>query len=294
MTPEQFKIAQFSRIDVAMRSQCRMEVQALLKEDRYRDTRRLESFGFKVFSQNEEDGIIQEIFRRVGITNARFFEFGAGNGLESNCCYLLLQGWHGVWLDANRSYLEQARKLFSDSYEKQITIAQEFVYAATINELTEKFDVPKNVDLMSIDIDGNDYYVWEALTVIKPRVIIVEYNASFPPPVSLVQVHQPDHWNGTNYFGASLQALADLGMKKGYTLVGTNLSGVNAFFVRNDLAPAGRSLFASEAFETLDAGIKAEFDSVMLKYLYNPPRYTLGECGFPVGHPPGIGPMVTP
>ncbi len=264
------------KTDALMKSQCRMEVQALLAQEEYAHPR-LERYGFKVFSQNDEDGIIQEIFRRIGTTNRCFFEFGSGNCIESNCAYLALQGWSGAWIDANNDYLEQGRKFFKQQ-SAQLTIKQAMIYATDINEQAASLKLPEELDLLSIDIDGNDYYVWEALTVLKPRVVVIEYNASWFPPLRLVQAHDPGRsWDGTNYFGASLNALVDLGQLKGYTLVGTNLPGVNAFFVRSDIA-GDKSL----------SGYKFSIESV--SGLFNPSRFSLGEHGFPVGHPPGNHP----
>ncbi len=274
---EQFKVAQFSRIDTLLRVQARMEVQALLAQPQFAGIKRLERFGFKVFSQNDEDGVIQEIFQRIGTTNKTFFEFGAGNCLESNCAYLALQGWSGAWIDGNISYVQQGREFFNQQIQElKVTITQAMVTAENINHVAEGLKLPEEIDLLSIDIDGNDYYVWKALTVLRPRVVVIEYNASFPPPAKLVQVHDPERaWNGTSYFGASLGALAELADNKRYTLVGTNLPGVNAFFVRSDLVEDRFAWFGS------------------IQHLFNPPRFALGECGFSVGHPPGIGPMVT-
>ena len=124
------------------------------------------------------------------------------------------------------------------------------------------------LDLLSIDIDGNDYHLLRAFTAVRPRVIVIEYNAKFPPPMDLVMPYDPAHrWNGTDYFGASLVALANLAARRGYRLVGTNITGANAFFVRDDLAGAH--------FAPADAGA-----------LYNPPRYWLSSA-WAAGHPPG-------
>jgi hypothetical protein len=99
-----------------------------------------------------------------------------------------------------------------------------------------KVDMTGEVDVLGIDIDYNDYWVWKAIEVIKPRLVIIEYNASLRPPLSLVVPYKPDHtWTGGNFFGASLEALVRLGRAKGYRMVGCCFAGVNAFFVREDL-----------------------------------------------------------
>jgi hypothetical protein len=145
------------------------------------------------------------------------------------------------------------------------------VSSANIEQLLAAHGVPRNCDLLSIDIDGNDYWVWSANQQWQPRVVVIEYNASIPPDQKWVMQENPNHrWDGTNYFGASLASLVALGRKRGYTLVATNSTGVNAFFVRDDLATPDRFLDPA------------------VHYHYSSPRYGpyLG------GHPPGSGPAV--
>jgi len=262
-----------SRIDTLTKIEAQREVRELLAQPRYDDPKRLERYGFKAYSQNDEDGIIQEIFRRIGVTNRTFFEFGAGNGLESNCCYLLLQGWSGAWADTEEQYLSQVRTMFMPWIASgKLTVSRGMVTAQNVNEVMKTLKLPADLDLLSIDVDGNDYYIFEAVSP-RPRVVIVEYNAELRPPVRLVQ-KPTDRWNDTSYSGASLSALTAMAKLKGYVLVGTNLPGVNAFFVREDCAG---SLFAAEA---------------TAENHYHSPRYKLGEFGFPTGHMPGVGEYV--
>src|SRR3954454_3752531 len=109
------------------------------------------------------------------------------------------------------------------------------ITAENINELIKDWGTGE-IDLLSIDIDGNDFYVWQALKIINPRVVVIECNSKFPPPLSIVQSYDPQYtWRGTDYSGASLEALTRLGARLGYSLVGTTLMGLNAFFVRDDL-----------------------------------------------------------
>lgn len=122
------------------------------------------------------------------------------------------------------------------------------------------------IDLLSIDIDGNDYYIWEAINVISPRVVCIEYNSKFVPPIKWAIEYNPEHiWDGSDYQGTSLAALVELSVQKGYQLVGCNLNGVNAFFVRNDI---------------LDG--KFMVSDNLIDY-YQPPRYYLSSA--PIGHP---------
>lgn len=218
---------------------CDMYKSQVLQEERYSDPKRLEKFGYKVYSQNEEDGIIAEIFERIGYTNKFFVEFGVQDGLECNTHFLLFQGWSGVYIEGSAQYCEKIRQNFKIPIEKsQLTLLNSFITAENINELIggTKAKEIYEVDLLSIDIDGNDYHVFNAINVIKPRVVVIEFNVKFPPPLEYIMPYDPTYvWDGTDTHGASLESLSKLGAKKGYRLVGTDLCGVNAFFVRDDL-----------------------------------------------------------
>jgi hypothetical protein len=198
---------------------------------------RLLSYGFKAYSQHEEDGTIQEIFRRIGTGNRSFIEFGVETGVECNTVNLLLHGWSGLWLEDSAKYVKAIRKNLRGYIDAgKLAVAEALVTAENINTLISKNGPAGEIDLLSIDIDGNDYWVWKAITAVKPRVVIIEYNATLRPPLSVTVPYDPGRqYNGTNYFGASLTALTSLAQTKGYRLVGCNFSGSNAFFVRNEL-----------------------------------------------------------
>lgn len=211
----------------------------VLSHPRYADKKRLEPFGFKVYSQNEEDGMIAEIFNRIGTTNKFFVEFGVEDGLQCNTHFLLFQGWEGVYMEGSAEFCEKIRENFKIPLKKgQLTLLHSFITAENINDLiaqTKAKDLVE-IDLLSIDIDGNDYHIFNAISVIKPRVIVIEINAKFPPPVEYVMPYNPTHiWDGSDIQGASLESLTKLAKQKGYNLVATDLKGVNAFFVRTDL-----------------------------------------------------------
>jgi hypothetical protein len=208
-----------------------------LDRPRYADPKRLLRYGFKVYSQNDEDGIIQEIFNRIGVTNRVFVEFGVENGVECNTAKLLIDGWRGLWLEASPQFVVEIGKSLSAFLQSRyLTVKQAMVTAENINGLIEQAGITGDIDLLSIDIDYNDYWVWKAITAVKPRVVVIEYNATLRPPLSLTVPYDPTkYWDGTNYFGASLEALVRLGRDKGYRIVGCNFSGSNAFFVREDL-----------------------------------------------------------
>jgi hypothetical protein len=224
-------------LEVANRSRCAEDRRAILGQPKYQDPKRLNRHEYRVFSQNGEDGIIAEVFRRIGTTNRYFVEFGAADGFENNTVLLLRQGWKGLWIDGDPAAVDRARAHFRPEVEgKQLTIFRDFITAENIEALFHRAEVPYEPDLLSIDIDRNDYYVWEKIGRYRPRVAIVEYNALYPPTMSWVIPYDPKGWwDGTSHYGASLKALEELGARKGYSLVGCNISGVNAFFVRDDL-----------------------------------------------------------
>lgn len=191
---------------------------------------------FKVFSQNGEDGVIAEIFRRIGPTNRWFVEFGTENGSEGNAVFLAdVLGWSGMFIEGSSTHFPSLERRYQN--RDGVTTLSAWVTPENVNRLFLEAEVPESFDLLSIDIDGNDYWVWEALTVCTPRVVIVEYNGLLSTAACLVQPYEPDGgWDGTEFFGASLGALRSLARKKGYALVHTELSGTNAFFVHESLA----------------------------------------------------------
>ncbi len=234
--------------------------------ERMQDDRALENYGFKVYSQNDEDGIIQEIFSRIGTTNKVFIEFGLQDGLESNTHYLLFKDWKGLWIECDDDCYNRIRRKFVNVInDGQLRVAKEFITKDNINRIFEDNGVTGEIDLLSIDIDGNDYYVFDSIDVINPRVIIMEYNGKFPPDYSWIQAYNSEHiWDGSDKHGASLKALEQLANKKGYALVGTNINGCNAFFIRNELI--------NDSF----------LRPLTAEYMYNPMRVNLKHKS---GHP---------
>lgn len=196
----------------------------------------LMNFERKTFSQNGEDGIIEEIFNRVGTTDAFFVEFGIQDGSE--CCTRNLlenHGWSGVWLEGSPNDAERARQTFGGF---PVTIRSRFLTAENIVGCFEEAGVPREFDILSIDVDGNDYWIWKAVGArYSPRVVVVEYNSTFGPREPWVMPYDPEFRNdGTAFFGASLEAFHRLGKDLGYHLVGCDSVGINAFFVRKDVA----------------------------------------------------------
>jgi hypothetical protein len=195
----------------------------------------LNRFGAKYFSQADEDGITLEIVRRLGLKAGTFAELGVGNGLENNTLILLAVGWRGFWiggqdLDFNHS-LNPRRFVFFKAWislENISYLVQQGFQSLAMNEL----------DVLSLDLDGNDFYFLRELLKagVLPKLLILEYNAKFPPPVKWTIKYDASHtWEGTDYFGASLALFSELLNEFSYTLVCCNAAtGVNAFFVRTE------------------------------------------------------------
>lgn len=195
---------------------------------------------FKVYSQWGEDGIIQFLLRHVEIKNSVFVEFGVENYLEANTRFLLVNNnWSGLVIDgdpANVSFIK------SDPiyWRHNLKADRAFVTKDNINELLKRNGISGDIGLLSVDVDGNDYWIWKEIDVVSPRIVVIEYNSRFGAdwavtvPYAENFVRRQAH-HSMIYFGASLKALVNLGKQKGYSFVGCNNHGVNAFFVRSDL-----------------------------------------------------------
>lgn len=217
-----------------------MLIRDILKEEKYQDKKRLESYGFKGNSQIDECGIIQEIFNRIGTTNKTLVEFGVGGKEnENNTWYLIKNGWNGLWMDGKKDRVEHLKKIFNGpESDGRLKIKKEMVYPDNINDLMKKYKITGEIDIFNIDIDTIDYWVFKALdkNIINPRVIVIEYNAKYAPPMEWTRPNDKSlTFNKTDSMGASLKSLELLAKKKGYSLVGCGLGGANAYFVRNDL-----------------------------------------------------------
>jgi len=207
-----------------------------LTNERNRDKTRLLRHGRKIYSQSDEDGIIDEIFKRIGTESRRFIEIGAGDGLENNTLWLLRQGWSGTWVEGSPELGRQMSTKFASVIGNgRLKLITEFVTRESASRLAKAGSF-SDVDLFSLDIDGNDYHIMTAIETLNARVIVVEYNAKFPPPYRFAMKYDENsRWDLTDNFGASLAAWDELLQTKGYSLVGCNISGSNAFFVRTDL-----------------------------------------------------------
>lgn len=189
-----------------------------------------------VYSQNGEDGVLAEILRRIGTARGEFVEFGVEWGLEGNCVALAdLLAWSGAFLEADESNSVALGWKYRDN--PRVRTANARITAENVNDRFAANGVSPEPDVVSIDVDGNDLWIWGALTYARPRVVVIEYNANLDQDRPLVQPYEPQwRWKGTDWFGASLGALELVARRKAYTLVHTELTGANAFFVRDDLA----------------------------------------------------------
>ncbi len=254
----------------------RQEINKIVEEIRKKDPKRLEPYGYKVYSQNDEDGIIEEIFKRLEINKGVFVEIGVENGLECNTLYLLHKGWEGLWIEANTNNVNFIKTKFNYVIKNgRLKVLNEYVKIDNINRLISQKVKGEEFEFLSIDIDGMDIYLLEYLSK-KPIVICIEYNSKFPPFLRKKPPYNPNFWwQGTDYMGSSLKSIVEVAEKKDYVLVGTNINGANAFFVRKDF-------WSSELFPNPDP-----------VELYNPPRYWLYFDHFKhIGHAPDFGPYL--
>lgn len=201
----------------------------------------LDEVEFQVFSQRGEDGIIQYITNKIDIPNKIFVEFGVETYTESNTRFLLINNnWSGLVLDGSQKNIDFIKKDFI-YWKYDITAKRSFITKDNINQLISEYTDVEDIGLLSVDIDGNDYWVWESIDCIKPRVVVCEYNSAFGPekkvtvPYKSDFVRSKEHYSEL-YFGASLAAFCHLAEKKGYDFVGSTRAGVNAYFVRKDLS----------------------------------------------------------
>jgi hypothetical protein len=197
---------------------------------------------FCAFSQWGEDGIIDWLVERLPGIPSSFVEFGVSDYKESNTRLLLqLRNWTGLVIDGSPEYVDNIRKQ-EIHWRHNLTSLCAYIHRDNINRLIADAGYHESIGILSVDIDGNDYWVWDVIEVVDPVIVICEYNAVFGDRYSLTVPYaqnfdrtQAHHSN--LYFGASIQALLGLAQRKGYTFVGTTSSGCNAFFVRNDRAP---------------------------------------------------------
>jgi len=217
----------------------------------------INKFGLKCFSQSDEDGITLEILQRLNVYKGVYAEIGVGNGLENNTLILAAMGWKGFWVgneDLAFSYTSTNNFNHLKKWVTRDNILN--IIQCGLNSILEK-----EIDVISIDVDGNDIYLANELLVngIKPKLFIIEYNGQFIPPAKFqIEYDQFHEWQGDNYFGAALSNLDELFKLHDYRLICCNSqTGVNAFFIKNEF----NNLFTDVPID--------------IRKIYSPPKYHL-------------------
>lgn len=198
-----------------------------------------EEIEFKVFSQFGDDGIIQYLIHALDLQTKIFIEFGVGDYTEANTRFLLINNnWKGLIIDSNKGYIDKIKN--EEIYWRHdLAAVCSFVTCENINHIFESNGFTGEVGILSIDIDGNDYWVWKEIKTVNPVIVIVEYNSVFGPDFALSipyssKFHRTKAHFSNLYWGGSLKALTHLGREKGYYFIGSNSNGNNAYFVRKD------------------------------------------------------------
>lgn len=203
--------------------------------------------GFKVYSHTDEDGMLLYIFSIIGTHSRKCVEICAGNGKECNSANLIINhGWHGLLVDGNKKLVREGIKFYRknpNTYAFPPKFANAWVTQENVNSIIGENGFKGEIDLLIIDLDSTDYWIWKAIDVVDPRVVIVEYQDILGPDLSVTVPYSdsfdakdyPTTRNLPNYCGASLKAFVKLGKLKGYRLVGCNRYGYNAFFIKEEL-----------------------------------------------------------
>lgn len=222
----------------------------------------------RLFSQNQEDGMVLYLLRLAGQASRTFVEIGCGqNGGNSGFLAAEL-GFTGLMIDADPHKTEIARRIFNS---ERVDIRTSFVTVENVNDLVSSVNIRGDIDFLGIDIDGRDYWIWEAISVIEPRIVVAEYNSIFGPHRAVVVPHDSPHQRQKQgvsnlaahsgsfpYWGASLLALQKLATRKGYRLVAVEPRGVNAFFLRNDIATEVPECSVEDVYHKLNKHAKRE------------------------------------
>lgn len=201
--------------------------------------------GFRVHSQTDEDGILLYIFSIIGVKNKKCVEMCSGDGIECNTANLIINhGWSGLLIDGNKARVFAGVEFYKtnlDTYLNPPILAREWITSKNVNKILLKNNFKGEIDFLSIDMDGVDYWIWDSINVIRPRVLAVEYRSDIDKKLALTVPYSddfimPNTKNGNpRCFGASLKAFVKLSKRKGYRLIGCNKYGYNAFFIRNEL-----------------------------------------------------------
>ncbi len=192
------------------------------------------NFNLRLFSSLEEDGIILQIIAALNIKQGYFLDIGSNDCINSNCANLVFNlNWSGVFIDANQHLLNIGKRNYNFfKKNKDLKFVNSMLYPHNINQIIKANATTLDIDFMNIDIDGNDYAIWEAIEIVNPKVVLIENKIEYGKFDIVVPVSEqflPNQW------GASIVSVTNLANQKGYTLIATNKQGFNAFYVRNDL-----------------------------------------------------------
>jgi len=244
------KIEEISGVNRAVQNLLTLHYKNL--ENKHHRLPSFEEIEFRAYSQNGEDGVIHYIFSLIGMRTKRGVEIGCGDGIECNLANLLINhGWYGLLIDADARKIRKGRKFYSECRDipvyRRPTMVDHWVTVEKVNQILSSNGFQGEIDLLSIDIDGVDFWIWKAIECIRPRVVVVEYLNLLGPELSLTVPYRSDFKSNFVFFssmppflGASLAAYVKLGRKKGFRLIGCESSGANAFFMREDV---GAELF---------------------------------------------------
>ena len=210
----------------------------------------INDYEFKVFSQFGDDGIIQYLIQNIDIKNKFFLEFGVENYEEANTRFLLeSNNWAGMVIDSSEKNISYIKNQYY-YWKFNLNAFCHFITKENINEILKKNINKPEIGILSIDVDGNDYWIWKEINYLKPQIVIIEYNARFGDERSVTipyeqNFNRSDKKYNNIYYGASLQALTNLANKKNYSLIGTNLNGNNAYFINNKYLPQNSEIIKS-------------------------------------------------
>lgn len=222
----------------------------------------------KIFSSREEDGIILKLIASLNIKKGYFIEIGSNDCINSNCANLVFNfHWDGLFIDADEKLLKIGRRnytLFGKG--RQVNFACSFLTAENINQVLSDYISDRQVDFMSIDIDGDDYAIWRSIEYVRPSIVVIENKIEYGGDDIVVPAHKPF---AASEWGASIVSINKLAERKGYTLVATNAEGFNAFFMRDDKLKESRLKPLSLNDVLSDKAInKSFYDESVMKSLY--------------------------
>jgi hypothetical protein len=215
-----------------------------------RDLREAE---FRVYSQWGDDGIVQYLVHHVPVVSDSFVEFGVEDYSEANTRFLLVNdNWRGLVMDGSRDNIDRARAA-NLYWRHELTALDAFITRENINQLIDGAGFRGPLGILSIDIDGNDYWVWEVIDVVDPAIVIVEYNSVFGPRAAVTVPYDPAFRRAAAhpshlFWGCSLRALCLLAERKGYVFVGCNSNGNNAYFVKRTAAAGLKVMTAEQGY----------------------------------------------